>query len=69
MNDQVMNVCKIGQYYDCCAFLMMGINGLECAKNHPAAKELLDKRVEEKSMVALGDNCDGVEDKILQKDK
>jgi hypothetical protein len=58
MNDQIKNVCKIGQGSDCCRYLMMGPKGFECAK-HTELKTLLDKRVMLKTITAQGDNCEG----------
>lgn len=58
MNDQVKNVCKIGQGHDCCRYLMMGGLGFECAKG-TATAAILDIRVLSESMTARGDNCDG----------
>lgn len=57
MNDQVKNVCKIGQGADCCRYLMFG-DGFECARN-TATAAILDMRVLAKTMIARGDNCDG----------
>ena len=58
MNDQVKNVCKIGQGHDCCRYLIMGIEGFECAKN-TSLKHALDLRVANKTITAQSDNCDG----------
>ena len=51
-------VCKIGQGNKCCRYLVVGSQGFECVK-HTAIKDLLDSRVEDKLMVAQGDNCAG----------
>lgn len=58
MNEHIKNVCKIGQGHDCCRYLMMGAGGFECAK-HSSLQALLDSRVEMKTIVARGDNCEG----------
>ena len=58
MNDQIKNVCKIGQGADCCRYLVMGINGFECMKGTSLA-EILDMRVLTNTITAKGDNCDG----------
>lgn len=59
MNKNVQDVCKIGQGYDCCRYLMVGTNGFECAKN-TGLKVVLDNRVERKTITARGDNCPGL---------
>lgn len=70
--DYVDNTCKIGQGHNCCRYLLMGTGGFECGKlsDEPVRsmagdsalshKELMDKRVEKKTCVASGDNCDGI---------
>jgi hypothetical protein len=58
MNEHIQNVCKIGQGSDCCRYLMIGPNGFECAKL-TSLKAHLDHRVELKTIVAQGDNCEG----------
>ncbi|OGM08871.1 hypothetical protein A2Z67_02580 [Candidatus Woesebacteria bacterium RBG_13_36_22] len=58
MNDHIKNICKIGQGYDCCRYLIVGPNGFECAKN-TSLSVLLDSRVENKTITARGDNCKG----------
>lgn len=50
--------CKIGQGHDCCRYLVMGTGGFECAKL-TEMKGLLDKRVNDHTITARGDNCDG----------
>lgn len=56
--DLVKETCKPGTK-DCCRYLMMG-SGWECAKL-TGLKYLLDARVAEGSIRAVGDNCPGVE--------
>jgi hypothetical protein len=51
-------VCKVGQGRECCRYLTCGPNGWSCEK-HTALGRTLDKRVEEKSIGARGDNCLG----------
>lgn len=58
MNNQIKNICKIGQIHDCCRYLVMGTKGFECMKN-TSMSTLLDKRVETETIVARGDNCEG----------
>ena len=60
MNKHIKNVCKIGQDYDCCRYLVVGPKGFECTKN-TELKKLLDSRVEAKIIIARGDNCEGKE--------
>jgi hypothetical protein len=55
----VINVCKIGQGNDCCRYLAMGSGGFECLKMHLIIRLDLDKRVENQTIVARGDNCEG----------
>lgn len=56
--DHVKIVCKIGQVANCCRYLGCGKNGFECLK-HTELKGHLDKRVEDKTMHARADGCDG----------
>ncbi len=51
-------ICKVGQGEECCAFLMMGANGFECAKG-TRAHAIINLRLAEGTMNAKGDNCDG----------
>ena len=55
----IKQVCKIGQGNECCRYVTVGGNGFECVK-HTSLKNYLDNRVKEKSMVAQGDNCEGL---------
>lgn len=54
----VDSVCKIGQGHSCCRYLVCSKDGFECEK-FSSLKSLLDKRVEDKTMTARGDNCKG----------
>ena len=58
MNQQINDVCKLGQENLCCRYLVMGPNGFECAKLS-SLKRYLDERVLEEKMTARGDNCAG----------
>ena len=49
-------ICKMGLGADCCAFLIVGPGGLNCAKG-TEFEEAIRGRVHR--MVAKGDNCDG----------
>lgn len=51
----------MGQGAACCRFLLLGSEGLECAKLS-TMRRLLDTKAEAGSMVAVGDNCDGDKD-------
>ena len=59
-DNYISTVCRIGQGHECCRYLMMGGKGFECAKL-TGVKGILDKRVEEETITARGDNCDGQE--------
>jgi hypothetical protein len=58
MNEQVKNVCKLGQGNACCRYLVIGPMGFECVKNTDM-KDYLDARVAMETMVARADNCEG----------
>lgn len=55
-------VCKIGQGADCCRYLLGGADGIECGKHQPEFKRMLDARHAAGTMVARGDNCEGLKD-------
>jgi len=46
----------------CCAYLIMGSEGFECAKITPL-KQTIDLRLAEGTMRATGDNCPGYGEK------
>jgi len=52
-----INVCKLGTQ-NCCAYILLSVNGFECAKNS-RLKLAIDLRLAEGTMNATGDNCDG----------
>ena len=54
-----MQICKIGQGNSCCRYLVGSPKGFECAK-HTSIRSNLDRRVANNTIVAQGDNCDGV---------
>ena len=56
--DKWKNVCKMGQGNECCRYLAVGSSGIECLKLTPH-KSFLDWRVENNSIIAQGDNCEG----------
>lgn len=50
--------CKLFQDEKCCSYLACGPGGFECLKDTELEK-VIDKRRDEKSMNAMGDNCKG----------
>jgi len=58
MNTVIKDVCKIGQGHNCCRYLVMGAQGFECVK-HSAMASLLDQRVQQETITARGNNCEG----------
>lgn len=57
---EVKEVCKPGSF-DCCRYLGADQNGFTCLKL-TGFKELIDKRVVEKTFNAIGDNCEGIKE-------
>jgi hypothetical protein len=57
--EHTKKICKLGQGEECCAYLVCGANGFECAKNYPVFKETIGERVRNGMMNAKGDHCDG----------
>ena len=51
-------ICKIGQMAACCRYLTMSPAGWSCEKHSPLSV-ILDRRVEDGTMNARGDNCPG----------
>lgn len=63
ISDQnLKEVCKIGQGKDCCRYVTVGPKGFECAKNTGLLRCILNTKVERNMMVAQGDNCDGIKE-------
>lgn len=60
-SQQLKEVCKIGQGNECCRYITVGPQGIECAKN-TGLKITLDQKVNNGEMVAQGDNCEGLDD-------
>ncbi len=58
MNDVVKEICKVGQGFQCCRYLVFGSQGFECAK-HTELESVLDARVDAGAMIAQGNNCAG----------
>ncbi len=61
----IRETCKLGQGEACCAFLMMGQDGMECAKE-TGAEGLIRKRLDAGTMNAKGDNCEGWANYVLE---
>lgn len=59
MNDNIKNVCKIGQGAACCKYLVVGHDGFECMKIDLKSKNVIDINWQQNEHVAQGDNCDG----------
>ncbi len=57
--EQIKKVCQIGQGEATCRYLAVGREGMGCEKG-TSAGEIIDKQVEKDSMVAQGDNCEGI---------
>ncbi len=55
--EYIKEMCKAGQE-GCCAFLVAGSEGFECAKG-TGLQQLIDLRLAEGTMNATGDNCNG----------
>ena len=59
MDDKfVKETCKIGQGAECCRYLVCGSKGFECGKLS-GLKYVISAQA--RTMIAQGDNCDGVE--------
>jgi len=58
--DHVKKFCKLGTIF-CCRYLVGRKDSFECAKGLPEIKILLDQRVKNGTIRAVGDNCDGIE--------
>lgn len=56
--DHVMATCKPGAGAATCRYLAMGAGGWSCEK-HSSLAAALDRRVEEGTINARGDNCEG----------
>ena len=56
--DYAKETCKIGHGEECCAFLVMGPKGFECAKG-TSMHDIINVRLAEGTMNAKGDNCGG----------
>ncbi len=64
--EHLLNVCKLGQRAETCSYLVLGVDGMECAKGSATSgltTEIFLKR-EQGSMTAMGDNCEGREGSV-----
>ena len=52
------DVCKAKQGEESCAFLVLGLNGWECAK-FTNFEDMIRERIAEGTMRSKGDNCEG----------
>lgn len=52
-------ICKLGKGDECCAYLVMGRGGFECAKG-TGMEKFIELRLAEGTMNAKGDNCQGI---------
>jgi hypothetical protein len=64
MNNQLKNICKVGQGSDCCRYVVAGVGGITCAKLVEELKTQIDKRVAMGKFSATSDNCEGKEESI-----
>ena len=53
-NNIVKKVCKLGQGEHCCAFLMCGGLGFECAKDYPTLIDVINLKLDQNESVAKG---------------
>jgi len=58
-NNMLNEVCKMGQGKDCCRYMFVDGDGIQCGK-FTFIKEIVDKKVDANAMLAQGDNCDGL---------
>lgn len=64
-DDHLKAVCRIGQRADCCRYIvreLFSAGPYECAKHDQTLKEQIDRRHAAVSMIARGDNCEGIGD-------
>lgn len=56
--EQLRNLCLMGQGPATCSYIMHGPNGFECSKG-TELQPFIETRRETKTITAMGDNCDG----------
>lgn len=56
----VAETCKLGKEAECCRWLTIGSDGFRCAKLDPGLHMMIMERIDEGTMKARGDNCDGL---------
>ena len=61
-SDYMKEICKSGCGEETCSYLMMGVNGFECAKGTDLEGILTQRRLAGQ-MVVRGDNCEGLQAK------
>jgi len=61
LSDYIKDVCKLGQMEKCCSYLAVGAGGFECLKLSASGAAHIAIRRAEGTMVAMGDNCEGVD--------
>ena len=59
--DYITNTCRLGQREKCCSYLAVGPGGFECLKLSPSAAAHIAVRRAAGTMVAMGDNCEGID--------
>lgn len=64
--DHVKEVCKIGKGEACCAYLVVGPKGFECAKGTTLVYTI-EHRLAMGAMNAKGDNCLGITAEFLMR--
>lgn len=65
-SQQRKELCRPGKGADTCRYLVCGPNGFECAKHQDGFRQEIDRRHRAGSMVAKGDNCEGVRGENVQ---
>lgn len=53
-DDYVKQICRLGQGENCCAFLVIGSKGFECALRSPELSRIIIFRLENGAMSAKG---------------
>lgn len=57
---RIAELCRPGRGADTCRYLLGGPGGLECGKHQDGFRQEIDRRSAEGTMVAKGDNCEGL---------
>jgi hypothetical protein len=64
MTEHVITICKIGQGFNCCKYLVVGSDGFECMKINQANKKIIDSNWGAQKS-AQSDNCEGKKQSAL----